>query len=80
MTPIELIHLAYEGVSGYSCPNSSIRQCDMAHNDGDDAKFLVYGQMSDLIIGKSQKSHNCNIFGGKIAPNMNGQHFFLFGV
>ena len=35
MTPIELIHLAYESMSGYSCPNSSLHQYDMTHNDDD---------------------------------------------
>ena len=29
MTPIEVIHLAY------SCPNSCLRQYDMAHNEDD---------------------------------------------
>ena len=31
--------------------------------------------MSDLFIGKSQKSHICNMFCEKIAPKFNVQHF-----
>ena len=45
------------------------------------AKFWVYGQMSHLFIGKSQKLHICNKFGGEIAPKMYVQDFsILFWV
>ena len=41
---------------------------------------IVYGQMSDLFIGKSQKPYICNIFVGKLPQKLMCNIFLLFGV